>query len=221
MRLLLVEDDKSLGRLVKRGLEEAGYTVDWVSDGITAEEYIKSVEYKVIILDLMLPKRDGFDLLKIARGHGIKTPIIILTARGATEDKVKGLDLGADDYLSKPFAFEELLARIRALIRRSYGVLENRVSFSDVVVDLNTHRVFKSNREVQLTHMEWKLISLLVLNLGRPLSKTYLNEQLYGWNAFPDSNVVEVLISKLRKKLDPEGKYIKTIKGYGYLLSNE
>ncbi len=221
MRLLLVEDDKSLGRLIKRGLEEAGYTVDWVSDGITAEEYIKSVEYKVIILDLMLPKRDGFDLLKIARGHGIKTPIIILTARGATEDKVKGLDLGADDYLSKPFAFEELLARIRALIRRSYGVLENRVSFSDVVVDLNTHRVFKSNREVQLTHMEWKLISLLALNLGRPLSKTYLNEQLYGWNAFPDSNVVEVLISKLRKKLDPEGKYIKTIKGYGYLLSNE
>ncbi|MGC8852519.1 MAG: response regulator transcription factor [Hydrogenobacter sp.] len=218
MRLLLVEDDKALGRLLKKGLEEEGFLVDWVSDGLIAQEYAKENSYEVIILDLMLPKQDGLKLLESLRKQGINTPVLILTAKGSVEDKVKGLNAGADDYLAKPFAFEELVARIKALIRRQYSITQGIITFGDVSIDIVKQRVEFKGQELDLTGMELKLLMLLALNSNKIMSKTYIAQKLYGWEDVPDSNVIEVLISRLRKKIDPHGRYIKTVKGLGYIL---
>jgi DNA-binding response OmpR family regulator len=218
MKLLLVEDDKALGRLLKKGLEEEGFFVDWVSNGLTAQQYLEENSYEVIILDLMLPKQDGLSLLESLRKQGINTPVLILTAKGSVEDKVKGLNAGADDYLAKPFAFEELVARIKALIRRQHGIAQGIISFGDVSVDIVRQRVEFKGQELELTGMELKLLMLLALNSNKVLSKTYIAQKLYGWEYAPDSNVIEVLISRLRKKIDPQGRYIKTVKGLGYIL---
>jgi DNA-binding response OmpR family regulator len=218
MRLLLVEDDKTLGRLIKKGLEEEGFLVDLVSNGATAEDYLNAENYEVIVLDLMLPEKDGLSILQSLRNRGICTPVLILTAKGSVEDKIKGLNAGADDYLAKPFDFQELVARIKALIRRYHNVSKGTVSFGDVEVDLVNQNVKVKGKDVELTAMELKLLMMLALKSNRILSKTYIEQSLYGWEGSPDSNVIEVLISRLRKKLDPEGKYIKTVKGLGYTL---
>lgn len=167
MRLLLVEDDKTLGRLLKKGLEEEGFFIDWVSNGLIAGEYVKENSYEVVILDLMLPKQDGLSLLESLRKQGINTPVLILTAKGAVEDKVKGLNTGADDYLAKPFAFEELLARIRALIRRQHSIMRGIISFGDVSVDVVNQKVEFKGQELELTGMELKLLMLLALNSNK------------------------------------------------------
>jgi len=164
MKLLLVEDDKALGRLLKKGLEEEGFFVDWVSNGLTAQQYLEENSYEVIILDLMLPKQDGLSLLESLRKQGINTPVLILTAKGSVEDKVKGLNAGADDYLAKPSAFEELVARIKALLRRQHGIAQGIISFGDVSVDIVRQRVEFKGQELELTGMELKLLMLLALN---------------------------------------------------------
>ena len=220
MRLLLVEDHKPLIRSLKRGLEEEGFAVDTAEDGEEGDYKAHSANYDVIILDLMLPKIDGLTLLKNWRQEGLKMHVLVLTARDATDDKVKGLDLGADDYLTKPFQLEELLARLRALVRRKHEVKDPVLRVHDLEIDTAARTVRRSGRAIHLTPREFALLQFLAYNQGKVVTRSMIWDHLYDEQDENTSNVVDVYIRYLRTKIDKdfEPPLILTRWGEGYML---
>lgn len=215
MRLLLVEDDELLGDAVKTGLNQFGYIVDWLKDGEAARAALKSESFELIILDLGLPKLSGLALLQHIRHDGNATPVIILTARESVEDRVKGLDCGADDYLIKPFDLNELSARIRALVRRSQGRADTVLQYKNITLDPAAHSVLVDEVVVNVPRREFALLQKLLENSGQVLSREQLMQSIYGWEEDVDSNALEVHIHNLRKKLNAH--FIRTIRGVGYM----
>jgi two-component system response regulator QseB len=219
MRILLVEDDQLLGDGVKNGLKQYGYTVDWLKDGEAARLALSSETFDLILLDIGLPKMSGLHLLQSIRREGINTPVLILTARESVEDRVKGLDSGADDYLKKPFDLGEVCARIRALVRRSSGRTESVIAYRNILLDPAAHSVKLEGEELVLPRREFALLQKLLENIGQVLSREQIAQSLYGWEEEVDSNALEVHIHNLRKKLN--ATYIRTIRGVGYMLEKE
>ncbi|MGZ3240526.1 MAG: response regulator [Burkholderiaceae bacterium] len=219
MRLLLVEDDSMIGESVRKALRQDGFTVDWVQDGHTAEIAVSSEAYDLLLLDLGLPKKSGLDVLKSLRQSGNRIPILILTARDAVADRVKGLDAGADDYLVKPFDFEELEARIRALCRRQAGRVDSIIKLGDVTLNSASHEVHLRGEPVILSGREFALLAAFLDRPGAVLSLTQLEEKIYGWGDEVGSNAVEVYIHALRKKLGAD--FIKNVRGVGYMVSRQ
>lgn len=215
MRLLLVEDDELLGDAVKAGLTQFGYVVDWLKDGEAARSAIKSESFELVILDLGLPKLSGLGFLQSIRQDGNNTPVIILTARESIEDRIKGLDSGADDYMTKPFDLSELSARVRALVRRSQGRADALLQYRNVTLDPAAHSVFVDEVLVNVPRREFALLQKLLENSGHVLSREQLMQSIYGWDEDVDSNALEVHIHNLRKKLN--ANYIRTIRGVGYM----
>ena len=216
MRLLLIEDDELLGDAVKMGLTQFGFVVDWLKDGETAKDTIKYESFEAIILDLGLPKLSGLSFLQLSRKSGNTTPVIILTARESTVDKVQGLDSGADDYLTKPFDLNELSARLRALIRRSHGRVETVLNYKNITLNPASHSVYMDHELVNISRREFALLHKLLEHIGHVLSRDQLMQSIYGWNEEVDSNALEVHIHNLRKKLN--ANYIRTIRGVGYMI---
>lgn len=215
MRLLLVEDDELLGDAVKTGLTQYGYIVDWLKDGDAALAALKTETFELIILDLGLPKLSGLQMLQTIRQAGNTTPVIILTARESVEDRVKGLDSGADDYLIKPFDLNELSARIRALVRRSQGRADTTLHYRNITLDPASHTVMVDDEVVNVPRREFALLQKLLENNGQVISREKLMQSLYGWEEDVDSNALEVHIHNLRKKLN--ANFIRTIRGIGYM----
>jgi two-component system, OmpR family, response regulator len=221
MRVLIVEDDATIADFVAKGLAETGYAVDIATDGQQGVELAGSVSYDVAIVDLMLPKLDGLALIDRIRSRGIRTPVLILSARRSVDDRVRGLQAGGDDYLTKPFAFAELLARVQALIRRATGATEpTRLSVRDLTLDLLTRRTERAGRALDLRPREFALLEYLMRNPGHVLSKTMILSHVWGYNFDPGTNVVDVLVSRLRDKIDRdfEPKLLHTVRGVGYVL---
>jgi len=220
MRLLVIEDYPPLQQSLTKGLREAGFAVDTTRDGVEGLWYATGAEYDVIILDLMLPNMPGLEILKKIRSRGNKAHVLILTAKDTVEDRVEGLDLGADDYLVKPFAFEELLARIRALLRRGYRRKNPKIKIKDLQIDLTAQKVRRGKHEISLTPREYALLEYLAVRSGETVSRTDIWEHLYEFKSSASSNVVDVYIGYLRKKIEQPGKppLIHTIRGRGYLL---
>lgn len=216
MRILLVEDDPELGDGLTVGLRQAGFAVDWLRDGNSADQALQSESFDLVVLDLGLPRLSGMDVLNRARSRGLTVPILILTARDATGDKVSGLDAGADDYLVKPIDLDELSARIRALTRRSAGRAAPLLTHGELAIDLAAHRVTLAGNEIELSSREYSLLQMLIENAGRVLTRTQLEQSVYGWRDEPDSNALEVHIHHLRKKLG--GELIRTLRGVGYTI---
>jgi two-component system response regulator QseB len=216
MRLLLVEDDTMIGDSVRQGLRQDGFAVDWVQDGEAAELALRTTEYALILLDLGLPQKSGLEVLRTLRRTGNPIPVLILTARDAVADRVRGLDDGADDYLVKPFALDELAARIRALLRRHSGRADPLVTYGDLILNPATHQVTWRGQEVALSGHEFAVLQALLERPGAVLSRVQLEERLYGWEEEVASNAVEVHIHHLRHKLDPA--LIRTIRGVGYMV---
>jgi two-component system OmpR family response regulator/two-component system response regulator QseB len=217
MRILLVEDDPQLGDGLTVGLRQAGFAVDWVKDGNSADHALQAESFDLVVLDLGLPRLSGMQVLTRARGRGQTAPVLILTARDATGDKVSGLDAGADDYLVKPVDLDELAARIRALTRRSAGRAAPLLTHGDIVLDPAAHSITLAGAPVELSVREFSLLQMLLENAGRVLSRTQLEQSVYGWRDEPDSNALEVHIHHLRKKLGSE--LIRTLRGVGYTIS--
>jgi two-component system, OmpR family, response regulator QseB len=216
MRLLLVEDDPLLGDGIRVGLKQAGFAVDWVTDGHAAKLALETEEYALLVLDLGLPKLSGMELLKWLRARGNRLPVLILTARDTVADRVAGLDAGADDYLIKPFDLDELIARLRALLRRSGGQAEPLLRHGGIELDPAAHQVRKDGQAVELSAREFTLLHELLLHAGRVHSREQLEQRLYGWGEEVESNSVEVHIHHLRRKLGPE--LIRTLRGVGYVI---
>jgi DNA-binding response OmpR family regulator len=214
MRVLLVEDDPLLGDGMQKSLGHLGFTVDWLRDGKQAEHALASEEYAAVVLDLGLPQRDGFTLLHTARESGLRTPVLILTARDTTPDKLKGFSLGADDYVVKPVDMEELAARLHALIRRSGGHAAPRLCIGAIEVDPAAHQVWRGGEPVELSAREFAILVQLMQNAGHVLTRAQLEESLYGWGDSVESNTIEVFIHHLRKKLGAD--FIRTLRGIGY-----
>jgi len=217
MRILLVEDDRLLGDGLQAGLTQAGYAVDWLRDGEAAVTALSTESFAAVVLDLGLPKRDGWSVLQWLRGRHDATPVLILTARDQLEDKVRGLDLGADDYVLKPFDLDEIAARLRALVRRAHGRPEPVIAVGEVVLNPAARTVMRAGQPVELTPREFDLLHLLLQNADRVLTRRVLEEQLYTWNDAVDSNALEVHIHHLRRKLGSE--LIRTVRGVGYMAS--
>ena len=220
MRLLLIEDYPPLYNSLTKGLREAGFAVDGTRDGKEGLWYATGNEYDVIILDIMLPGIDGLEILREIRRRGQKSHVLILTARDTVEDRVSGLNLGADDYLVKPFAFEELVARIRALLRRSYREKNPCIKINDLRIDLSNQKVHRGDREIQLTPREYALLEYLAMRAGQTISRSDIWEHVYEFNSSASSNVVDVYIGYLRKKIERRNKptLIQTVRGRGYRL---
>ncbi len=223
MRVLLIEDHRPLVRALKQGLEEEGFAVDTAGDGEEGDHKARSAEYDVIILDLMLPKEDGLSLLKRWRRDGLNTHVLILTARGTIEDKVRGLDLGADDYLTKPFQLEELLARLRALLRRGHHVKNPVLRVHDLEIDTAAHSVKRAGRPIALTPREYALLQFLAFHRGRVVTRPMIWEHLWNEEDESTSNVVDVYIRYLRNKIDKgfDPPLILTRWGEGYMLRGD
>jgi len=220
MRILLVEDEEALAYIIRKGLEEEGYVVDLAGNG---EDGLFMARYEpsdLMVLDIMLPVIDGLTILRKVRQAGIRTPVIMLTARDSIMDKVTGLDSGADDYLTKPFLFEELLARIRALLRRGSEVCSSVIEIDDLRLDMASHEVTRAGRPIILTSKEYSLLEYMALNSNRVVSRTMLSEHIYNEEFDLDSNVIDVFINRLRNKVDKEfaKKIIHTVRGAGYIL---
>ena len=220
MRILIAEDQKDLNRIITKRLSAEGYYVDSCFDGEEALSYIEMAEYDGIILDIMMPKRDGLSVLHSLRKKGIGTPVLFLTARDAVEDRVLGLDSGADDYLVKPFAFDELIARIRAMTRKSAGNSSNIFSVADLVMDTASHTVTRGGKEIALSAKEFSLLEYLLRNKGHVLSRTMIENNLWNFDYSGGTNAIDVYIRYLRKKVDDgfEPKLIHTVRGCGYVL---
>lgn len=219
MRMLLVEDDRMIGEAITVALQDAAYAVDWVRDGETAWRAIGNQEHQAVLLDLGLPKLDGRDLLRKLRATGNTLPVIIITARDALADRVDGLDLGADDYLVKPFEMDELLARLRAIIRRQGGQATPVLSNGLLQLNLSTREVQHGDAQVLLTAREFALLQALLLRPGTILSRAQLEERLYGWNESVESNTIDFLIHGIRKKLG--AKAIKNVRGAGWMVARQ
>lgn len=218
MRVLVVEDDEELAKLMQRGLCERGMRVTCVADAQSGLESVLLGEYDMVVLDVMLPRGDGFSLCAEARRQGVFTPVLMLTARSAVEDRVRGLEAGADDYLPKPFAFSELVARLRALARRPPGLVDRLCSFADLEVNLRTRAVRRSGRRIKLTAMEWRLLECFVRNAGTVIDRATITSYVWDDNHDPMSNMLEVLVSRLRRKIDDgfDPHLIRTLRGAGY-----
>ena len=223
MRVLIVEDEKNLNSIIKKQLESQGYSVDACLDGLEAKDYMEMTDYDVIVLDIMLPGMNGLDLLRWARENEMQSQIIMLTARDSIEDRVKGLDMGADDYLTKPFAFEELLARIRMLVRKKSGNKTNIYKAGDLEVDTSAMTVTRGGKSISLTGREFAVLQYMIVNKGIVLSREQIEEHLFDYDYEGASNVVDVYIRYLRKKVDEgfETKLIHTVRGRGYVLKEE
>lgn len=219
MRVLLVEDDAMIGESIRRGLRHEGYVVDWVQDGRAAEIAIESEPYALVLLDLGLPRKDGIAVLASIRGRKDRVPVLILTARDAVADRVKGLDAGADDYLVKPFDLDELSARIRAVLRRHAGRAEAVITHAALTLNPVTHEVTHRGQPVPVSAREFALLQALLERPGAALSRGQLEERLYGWGQEVASNSVEVHIHNLRKKLGESA--IRTVRGVGYSIASE
>lgn len=215
MRLLIAEDDPQLGDGLTVGLRQAGYAVDWVKDGVAADLALKTGSYDLLVLDLGLPRLEGLAVLGRLRERRQGMPVLILTARDATGDKIAGLDGGADDYLVKPIDIDELAARVRALTRRACGRAQPLLRLGDLVIDPAAHQVTQAGEPVALSIREFALLQLLVENAGRVMTRTQIENSLYGWRDEPDSNALEVHVHHLRRKIGPER--IKTLRGIGYM----
>ncbi len=223
MRILLAEDERDMNKIITKKLVSEGYAVDSCFDGETAFDYIDSTDYDVIILDIMMPKRDGFSVLKTMRAKSIETPVIFLTARDAISDKVKGLDLGANDYLVKPFSFEELMARIRVMTRLQSGNSTNILSVADLTLDINSHTVKRGNTVINLSAKEYAILKYLMYNSSIVLSREKIENHIWNYDYEGGTNVVDVYIRYLRKKIDNdyEVKLIHTVRGSGYVLRED
>ncbi len=219
MRLLLVEDDKALGEGLRLGLRQEGYTVDWLQDGASAVHALLSETFDLLVLDLGLPRLSGIQVLQQLRKSGSALPVLILTARDATEDRIAGLDAGADDYLIKPFDLDELKARLRALLRRSAGRAELRIEHAGVSLDPSSQQVTYQGKAVPMTPKEYLLLHELLSQPGKVLTRERLAQSLYGWDEEAESNTLEVHIHHLRKKLF--NNLIRTVRGVGYLVEEQ
>jgi DNA-binding response OmpR family regulator len=224
MHVLLVEDEPRLATAVRRALTEEGHVVDWVADGDEALEMARCEEFDAIVLDVMLPRRDGFSIARTLRGEGSRVPILMLTARDAVSDRVTGLDAGADDYLVKPFALSELLARVRALGRRSaMGSGQSLLEVGDLALDLRSREAIRGGRRIELTSKEFALLELLMRHPGQVLTRTQLLDRVWSYDAPVESNVLETYIHYLRKKIDSgfDRKLIRTMRGAGYAIRGD
>jgi DNA-binding response OmpR family regulator len=222
MRILVVEDETGLANSIVAGLKEERYAVDHAIDGENAEFLAETNEYDLIVLDVMLPKLDGFQVCRDLRNRNVKTPILMLTALDGTADKVKGLDSGAEDYLTKPFSFEEFLARVRALLRRGPLVARTTLEYVDIRMDLIAHAVTRAGRRIDLTGKEYGLLEYFLRNPGRVISRSQLAEHVWDQYFDPMSNVIDVSVSHLRKKLETEGstRVLRSVRGMGYILKD-
>lgn len=220
MRILYAEDERDLNRAVTQILTREHYSVDSCADGEEALDCLPGAEYDAIILDVMMPRLDGLSVLRAIRARGIRTPVLLLTAKDGVSDRVAGLDAGADDYLIKPFASEELLARLRALLRRDSGRADNRITVSDLTVDLAARTAFRGGKEIALSSKEFAILEYLALNRGTVLSRDRIEQHVWNYDYMGGSNVVDVYIRYLRKKIDEgfETKLIHTVRGAGYVL---
>ena len=223
MRLLLVEDDLKIASFIIKGMKEEGYAVDHATDGQEGLHMAVTEPYDAAIIDVMLPKLDGLSLIERMRKERVNTPVIILSAKGSVDDRVKGLQVGGDDYLPKPFAFSELLARVQALMRRSSGLSEpTRLTYGDLSMNLLTREVTRGGRRIELQRLEFSLLEYLMRNAGRVVSKTMIMEHVWDYNFDPQTNVVESRICRLRDKIDRgfDKKLILTVRGVGYALKS-
>ncbi len=218
MRILIVEDDPTLADGLMRSLHQADYAVDCVPDGEQADHVLAAQNYDLVILDLGLPKLDGYEVIRRLRRRGATVPVLVLTARDALADRVRGLDLGADDYLTKPFELPELEARVRALIRRGQSGGSSFLTHGPLALDTSGRRATLDNVPLELSAREFGVLEVLMLRSGRVVNKEQLAEQLYGWEEEVGSNAIEVYVHRLRKKLEPAGVAIRTIRGLGYVL---
>ncbi|MBR5868327.1 MAG: response regulator transcription factor [Clostridia bacterium] len=223
MRILIAEDERDLNRILKRRLESAGYSVDAVFDGAEAIELLAYTDYDGVVLDVMMPKADGFQVLSTLRRAGKRTPVIFLTARDAIEDRVAGLDMGANDYLVKPFSFDELLARLRAMLRTSFGQTANHLTVGDLVLDPGARTARRGGTNIDLSAKEYALLEYLMRNAGRVLSRETIENHIWNYDYEGGTNVVDVYISYLRKKIDIKGlpRLIHTVRGAGYVIREE
>lgn len=223
MRILVVEDARDMNRLIVKTLTREGYTVDSCFDGEEAELYLGGAEYDAILLDVMLPRRDGYEVLRRLRARGILTPVLFLTARDTVEDRVRGLDLGADDYLVKPFDFAELLARIRVMTRKSAGSRSNIFTLADLTVDTARHTVSRGGRQILLIAKEYAILEHLIRQRGAIVSREQLEDRIWSFEGAGSSNNIDVYISRLRKKIDGDFsvKLLHTVRGIGWTLREE
>jgi heavy metal response regulator len=223
MTILVVEDEVKITRFIKKGLEMEHYTAETAYDGEEALEKAEINNYDLIILDLMIPKIDGVEVCRRLRESKVETPIIMLTAKDTVEDRVKGLDAGADDYLIKPFAFGELLARIRALLRREKSVHSTKLQVADLIMDPATHEVYRGDKELKLSSKEYRLLDYMMRRPGHVCTRTMIGEHIWGYNFKDDSNVIDVYISYLRKKIDSgfKQKLIHTVRDVGYKVQDK
>lgn len=219
MRILLAEDDELLGEGVRAGLMQYKYTVDWVKNGQAALQALLTERFDAVVLDLALPRLSGMEVLKTVRSKNIKTPVLILTAKDKTIDRVAGLDTGADDYLTKPFDLDELCARLRALLRRSGGRAKPQIVYKKIKLDPAAHTVEKDGKVIELSRREFDLLQMLMENAGKVLSRETITQSLYGWSDSVDSNALEVHVHNLRKKFGND--FIATIRGVGYIIEKE
>lgn len=219
MRVLVIEDDALLGDAIQAGLRQAGYAVDWMQDGVAADQALSTEPYAAVVLDLGLPRLSGLEVLRRLRSRNMSMPVLILTAMDTVDARIKGLDEGADDYLIKPFDMGELAARLRALVRRTGGKAASVLRTAGVELESASHRVHYQNQQVELPSKEFAVLHALMLNAGKVLSRAQLEEQLYAWGEEVESNAVEVHIHHLRRKLFPG--LIATIRGVGYLIPED
>jgi two-component system, OmpR family, response regulator len=219
MRMLIVEDDEKIASFVVKGLKQNGYAVDLSTDGERALALAQTVGYDALVVDLMLPKLDGLSLIQQLRAKEVRTPVLILSARASVNDRVRGLQAGGDDYLTKPFAFSEMLARIQALIRRSTQTTEPaRLAIGDLALDLLTREVQRGSEKIELQPREFALLEYLMRNPRRVVTKTMILEHVFDFSFDPQTNVVDVLVHRLRGKVDPDKTRIHTLRGVGYVL---
>ena len=223
MRILLAEDERDLNRIITIKLQENGYSVDSCYDGEDAISAIAIAEYDAIILDVMMPKADGYDVLRYLRSKDKNTPVLFLTAKDSISDRVKGLDSGGNDYMVKPFSFDELMARLRAMTRTSFGMINNTLTVSDLVMDCNAHTVTRNGKDISLSAKEYALLEYLMRNRGIVLSREKIENHIWNFDYEGGTNVVDVYIRYLRKKIDDgyNTKLIHTIRGSGYVLREE
>ena len=223
MKILLAEDEVDLNNVVTRYLKKNGYSVDSVLDGEEALDYLEYSEYDLVILDIMMPKVDGFEVIKKLRDKGNHTSVLMLTARDSADDKVKGLDLGADDYIVKPFDFNELMARIRAVVRRKYGNSSNKLVIGDLILDTSEKSVTRAGKQIELTGKEYEVLEYLMQSKNRILSREQIKEHVWDFDYEGDSNIIDVLIKNIRKKIDIEAgkQIIYTKRGLGYVIKED
>jgi DNA-binding response OmpR family regulator len=223
MKILIIEDEKDLAEIIKEGLEKQSFAVDICFDGEESLFMAETYAYDAVILDIMLPVMDGLTLLKKLRAKKVSVPVLMLTARGTIEDKVKGLDTGADDYLAKPFEFPELISRLKAIIRRSRGEASPVISIDDLTIDMNARSVKRNNKEIRLSSREYNILLHLALNRERVISRSNLAEHIYDIDFDLDSNIMDVYINYLRNKIDKGSvkKLIHTVRGEGYMIKGD